>query len=317
MSKVGGGRNFGYGKRLDWAAKNALHDRYGSGHYSTRASHEARWQPFVQFLKAECQIKDARHIDQSVVMQYAQYLQTQVQSQHMKVAYAQNLLSTINIVLSTMRKDNLMQVSPSALVGNRTNVREHQPATLNTSTLNQPIKTLLIKGENNIACVAGLCRTLGLRFKEASMLNSQTALRQANRYQRINITEGTKGGRGKQVDRWVPVTPEAITALEKAAQVQGHCKNLIPTQSNYIQWRNHAYNQWTLATADSSIHGFHDLRAGYACDRYSTITNGAPPLLNRYRSVDKQLDKKARAIIAKELGHNRIDILVSYIGSAK
>ena len=35
MSKVGGGRNFGYGKRLDWAAKNALHDRYGSGHFST------------------------------------------------------------------------------------------------------------------------------------------------------------------------------------------------------------------------------------------------------------------------------------------
>ena len=88
MSKVGGGRNYGYGKQLRWAAKNALSDRYGMGHYSTRASHEARWTRFVDFLKAERGIKDARDIDKTTIDAYARHLDQEVQSEAMKVAYA-------------------------------------------------------------------------------------------------------------------------------------------------------------------------------------------------------------------------------------
>ena len=91
MSKVGGGRNYGYGKSLQWAGKNALKDRYGAGHYGTRASHESRWIPFVRFLKSECGIKDARDIKKEAITTYANHLDQQVQSQTMKVAYAQNL----------------------------------------------------------------------------------------------------------------------------------------------------------------------------------------------------------------------------------
>lgn len=31
MGKIGGRRNFGYGKQMAWAGKNALADRYGEG----------------------------------------------------------------------------------------------------------------------------------------------------------------------------------------------------------------------------------------------------------------------------------------------
>ena len=31
MDKVGGNRNYGYGKQLAWAGKNALADYYGEG----------------------------------------------------------------------------------------------------------------------------------------------------------------------------------------------------------------------------------------------------------------------------------------------
>ncbi len=37
VGNVGGNRNYGYGKQLAWAGKNALLDRYGQGHFSTRA----------------------------------------------------------------------------------------------------------------------------------------------------------------------------------------------------------------------------------------------------------------------------------------
>jgi hypothetical protein len=338
MSKVGGGRNFGYGKRLDWAAKNALHDRYGSGHYSTRASHEARWKTFVQFLKTECGIKDARHIDRAVIKHYAQYLQRQVQSQQLAVAYAQNLLSTVNVVLAIMRKDTQLSVSPSKAVGERSNVRTRVPETLAhrartdshphstdappfRAVQNSPLENIKNgldrKGERPLSLLVSLCRTFGLRFKEASLINAKTALRQAQRYHRINITEGTKGGRGKQVERWVPATSDDIALLKAAAKEQGSNQNLIPDKYNYIQWRNHAYSQWRLATKAFGIKGFHGLRAAYACERYRQITGADAPVIAGTRMVEKSLDHQARRIIAVALGHNRIDILVSYIGSAK
>ena len=61
MGKVGGERNFGYGKKMDWAGKNALADRYGDGHYATRAAHVERWGQFVSYAKTEG-IKDARAV---------------------------------------------------------------------------------------------------------------------------------------------------------------------------------------------------------------------------------------------------------------
>lgn len=50
MDKVGGKRNYGYGKQLIWATKNALSDHYGHGKFSTRASHAERWNQFVNLI---------------------------------------------------------------------------------------------------------------------------------------------------------------------------------------------------------------------------------------------------------------------------
>lgn len=318
MSKVGGGRNFGYGKKITWAAKNALNDRYGTGHFGTKASHEWRWKVFADFLKSECNIKDARDIKKDTVAKYGDYLRQQVSSKRMAVAYAQNLLSTVNIILSTMRKDTKLRISPSLFVGERSSVRSQSPSTIGHGELNQVFTILESKKEHPLSLVASLCRECGLRFKEASLLNAKTALRQAKKDGQINITEGTKGGRGKHADRWVPVTPQALKLLEAASTLQGRNKNLIPDQHNYIQWRDHAYSQWRLATAKTSIRGFHDLRAAYACERYRQITGRpAPVLTGNKRTADKIEDQNARRIIALSLGHGRPQVLQSYIGSAQ
>jgi len=70
MDKVGGKRNYGYGKQLAWAGKQALADYYGSGKFGTRATHEERGQQFVSFLKHEG-IKDPRHIRLQAIENYA------------------------------------------------------------------------------------------------------------------------------------------------------------------------------------------------------------------------------------------------------
>jgi hypothetical protein len=330
MSKVGG-RNYGYGKNIQWAAKNALKDRYGEGHFGTVAAHAQRWQRFVHFLKGDCNIKDAREITKKHIEQYGQHLKQQVSAGAMKVAYAQNLLSSVNVVLSVFRSDTKLTVSPFQLVGERTVVRSQPPVTLNqhprtdtsipttvqNSQFNQATHHLQAKGEQRVKMAASLCQAFGLRFKEASLLNISAALKQSRKYGRINITTGTKGGRGKHADRWVPVIESGIALLTRAHKVLGNQINLIPAQHNYIQWRNHAYSQWQLATAQTDIKGFHDLRAAYACERYQQITGSPAPVVTGKRNTTKIQDQHARSIIAQELGHNRTNVLVAYVGTAK
>lgn len=316
MDKVGGKRNYGYGKQLAWAGKNALADRYGEGHFSTRASHTERWHQFVSFLKGEG-IKDARQINQQTIEEYATYLKLLVDSDEMKVAYAQNLLSTVNIVIEAMRKDRTLSIKPAQWVGNRSNVRTTVPVTLERSRTDEPFQRLLLNGQERTLHIAQLTRTFGLRFKEASLLNAKQALRQAEQLGRINITRGTKGGRGNGVDRWVPVNQRQLALLKEAVQLQGKANNLMPPDSTYNQWRDHAYYHWRTVNKDTGIKGFHDMRAAYACERYLELTGFPAPVVAGTRQADKTLDTQARVILSQELGHNRLDVIAAYIGSSQ
>lgn len=316
MDKVGGNRNYGYGKQLAWAGKNALSDHYGHGKFSTRASHEQRWNQLVSYLKTEG-VKDARDITQQTIEGYAIHLKVLVDDQEMEVAYAQNLLSSVNVVMEAMRKDKALAIKPAQWVGNRSNVRTTVSVTLERSKTDKPFLRLFQNGQERTLNIAQLCRTFGLRFKEASLLDSKKALRQAERQGRINITEGTKGGRGKGVDRWIPVTQDQIALLKEATHLQGQHTSLVPEHNSFYQWRDHAYYCWRTVNKDTDIKGFHDLRAAYACERYLELTGFTAPVVTGKRQAPKNVDTQARVILSQELGHNRLDVVASYIGSSK
>ena len=152
---------------------------------------------------------------------------------------------------------------------------------------------------------------------DPSMLDANKALKQANRLNRINITEGTKGGRGKGQDRWVTINPRNLETLKQAKAIQSKDKNLIPNSKTYVQWRDHAYYQWRIATKDTEIKGFHDMRAAFACERYHEITRYHAPVVAEGRQAPKAIDTQARLILSQILGHNRTDVIASYIGSSK
>ena len=281
-----------------------------------RASHTERWHQFVSFLKSEG-IKDARQINQQTIEEYATYLKLLVDSDEIKVAYAQNLLSTVNVVMEAMRKDRTLSIKPAQWVGNRSNVRTTVPVTLERSRTDEPFQRLLLNGQERTLHIAQLTRTFGLRFKEASLLNAKQALKQAEQLGRINITQGTKGGRGKGVDRWVPVNQRQLALLKEAAQLQGKADNLMPPDNTYSQWRDHAYYHWRAVNTDTGIKGFHDMRAAYACERYLELTGFPAPVVTGTRLADKTLDTQARVLLSQQLGHNRLDVIAAYIGSSK
>jgi hypothetical protein len=313
--KVGGTRNYGYGKTLAWAGKNAVHDRYGDGHFATRAAHAARWTQFAAFAKRQG-IKDAKDVTAPLLKSYGSWLASQVQTQQIAVRYAQNLLSTVNVVLEAMRGNRSLRVSPSALVGRRIDIRQDAPKSLDSARVEAIIHQLNRNGERRIGLIAALARTLGLRFREASLLDTRQALREALRERRVNISEGTKGGRGKWVDRWVPVTSAGLSILQRAVVEQQSERNLIPQDQNFRQWRDHVYGVWRRQAIQFGLVGFHDLRAAYACERYQSLTGAPARVVTGELLEDREADRAAREIIAQELGHGRLEIMTAYIGSA-
>ena len=316
MGKIGGNRNYGYGKQIAWAGSNVLNDRYGHGHFSSKASHENRWKQFADYLKS-AGINDVRKVNLSVVEQYGRHLRALVAGEEMSIAYAQNLLSTVNVVMETMRKDKALAIKPAQWVGKRSHLRTTVPATLERSRTDETVRRLCDNGQVRIATVAELARSFGLRFREASLLNAKQAVKEAKRLGRINITQGTKGGRGNGSDRWIPVDENQYRLLSRAERLQDKGNNLIPPDNSYIQWRNHAYYEWGVANKDTDINGFHDMRAAYACERYQDITGFPASVVAGKRQAEKALDTQAKLILSQELGHNRLDVIAAYIGSSK
>ena len=316
MSKVGGHRNFGYGKQMAWAGKQALRARYGQGHHSTVASHAERWQQFVLWCQGEKDIRDARDIDRTDVIDYGRSLTERIARNDLSVSYGQNLVSSVNIVLETLRGDKDLHVRPAKMLGQRSRVRAEAPAGLQTKDVRQCADRLRQEGHPRVASMIEVARAFGLRRKEASMLNARLALGQAKKHGAINVTAGTKGGRGHRVDRWVPVSGSAMGCLVRAADAQGNTRNLIPADSSLRQWFDHAQRVWASVRGDYGLERIHDLRAAYACERYRRLTGSAAPVVAGRRLVSRETDRSARQTIAQELGHGRIEVVSAYVGIA-
>ncbi|MDH3413868.1 MAG: integrase domain-containing protein [Gammaproteobacteria bacterium] len=316
MSKTSGRRNFGYGKQMAWAGKQALRDQYGNGHYGTVTGHAERWRQFVSWCGDERDIRDARLIDKEVVQDYGKSLRDKVDT-GMSPAYAQNLLSSVNVVMQAMRSDRQIRVAPAALVGQRSRVRTDPPTGLNQRVVRQCADRLRQDGHEGVAATVEVARALGLRLREASLLNARVALGQVKKHGAVNITAGTKGGRGHRVDRWVPVSGAATGCLVRAANAQGRGRNLIPANLTWKQWNSHVHHVWASVRDDYDLKKIHDLRTAYACDRYKQLTGSVAPVIAGKRIADRRTDHEARQTLAQELGHERIDVGTSYIGGAR
>ncbi len=112
----------------------------------------------------------------------------------MAVSYGQNLLSSVNAVLETMPGDSALRVSPSELVGERSSLRQEAPVGMERERLQQAVSELCERGEERIAAVGELARELGLRFREAFLLDARAALELAAEKGAVNITIGLVEG---------------------------------------------------------------------------------------------------------------------------
>jgi integrase len=120
-----------------------------------------------------------------------------------------------------------------------------------------------------------------------------------------------KGGRA----RMIPITTQAQRDVLNRAHTLVGKGSLIPPNLRYIQQR-HVYDRQCKVAGLRRMHG---LRHAYAQARYEVLTGWkAPaaggPTVRMLTPQQRMVDRQARQIISRELGHERISITARYLG---
>ena len=148
----------------------------------------------------------------------------------------------------------------------------------------------------------------GLRREESIKFNPSFAMQG----DRIRLKSSwTKGGRA----RTVPIRNDEQRQLLEDVKDLAKGGSLIPAQLNYVQ-QLHRYERQLRNVGMSKLHG---LRHAYAQQRYLELTGWKAPVAggpasDSLTTDQRTLDKKARAVISQELGHNREAISAVYLG---
>lgn len=318
------GRNFGYGRQLSYAGPQALKDMFGGGHYGTVKAHCDRWQAFVRWCRSEQGpgINDARQIDRKVLTDYAAYLRDAVECGSLAISTAQNRLSSVNRTMAALRGDQCVKLpSPSKALGmQRTGVRQSAPQGQDREQVKQIVDALCRDHQQRAAAIVLLARATGMRLREAILADLPRLSREAQYIGKINIQDGTKGGRaGASAPRWVGVDDYVREALRFASQVSpAGSRNLISPSENYLDILQKIVRPARCILQAYNLKGLHELRAAYACERYVKITGHSAPVNGGLRPMTNlQLDHLARKQISLELGHGRIDVVAAYIGGVR
>ncbi|AKS06970.1 integrase domain-containing protein [Pseudomonas trivialis] len=315
------GRNFGYGRQLSYAGPQALKDMFGGGHYGTVKAHSDRWLAFVRWCRSEDGpgFNDARQIDWRTLLDYAGHLRHQVEQGAISIATAQNRLSSVNRTMAALRGDQYVKVpSPSKTLEMRRNsVRRSVPQGQDREHVKRIVDVLCEHQMPRAAAMAQLARATGMRLREAILADLPRLRREAEHYDKINIQDGTKGGRsGATAPRWIRVDDHIREALRYAEQVSPDgSRNLLAPNESYLDFQPSVIRPARNILHTHNLKGFHELRAAYACERYEQITHHLAPINGgRGRRLDPRLDREARLQISYELGHGRIDVVSAYIG---
>ena len=315
------GRNFGYGRQLSYAGPQALCDLFGGGHYGTVKAHSDRWQAFVRWCRSENGpgFNDARQIDRQTLLDYSRYLRQQVEQRAIGITTAQNRLSSVNRTMAALRGDQSVKVpSPSKALGmQRVSVRRSVPQGQDHEQVKRIVDELCGHQQPRAAAIAQLARATGMRLREAILADLPRLKREAKQLGRINIQDGTKGGRsGATAPRWIAVDDHIREALRYAEEVSPDgSRNLLAPNEIYLDLQQEIVRPARDILHTHNLKGFHELRAAYACERYEQITRHPAPINGGLCfQFDPHLDQQARKLISYELGHGRIDVVSAYIG---
>jgi site-specific recombinase XerC len=146
-----------------------------------------------------------------------------------------------------------------------------------------------------------LARELGLRFKEAALF------RPVRDWQgdRVWLKRGTKGGRPRYL--WLHNSRQAAVLEQARTLARGDAGLIPPEYRTYEEWRQYVYRTLRAAGVGRATDvTFHDLRRTYLVERMKHLV-----------TVKQAVPLQAAALVAREAGHSRLEILDWYIANSE
>jgi len=118
----------------------------------------------------------------------------------------------------------------------RSGVRQSVPQGQDREHIQRIVEALCSCPRIRAAAIVQLARATGMRLREAIVADLPRLGREAESLGKINIQDGTKGGRiGASAHRWIDVDDHIRGALEFAKQVSpAGSRNLIAPNENYL-----------------------------------------------------------------------------------
>lgn len=250
------------------------------------------------------------------------HLRQQVELGELAIATSQNRLSSVNRTMAALRGDRYVKLlSPSKTLGvQRSTTRTTVPQGQDREQIKRIVDALCEHQLARAAAIAQLACATGMRLREAILAEVPRLKREAVQYGKINIQDGTKGGRsGASAPRWIRANDQICEALRYAEQVSPEgSRSLLSPNERYLDFQRRVIRPARNILHKHNLKGFHELRAAYACERYQQITQHLAPINGgSCYLVDSELDKETRAQISYELGHGRIEIVSAYIGGRR
>src|SRR3546814_6006445 len=118
--------------------------------------------------------------------------------------------------MAALRVDQCVKVpSPSKALGmQRTGIRIVAPQGQDHEHVKRIVEVLCGHKQPRAAAITQLARATGMRLREAILADLPRLKREAEQLGRINIQDGTKGGRsGASAPRWIMVSDQICRAL--------------------------------------------------------------------------------------------------------
>lgn len=278
------------------------------GRYAWCAASVTRWKKFCGFCES-VGVKSSADIDYEIVSLYA------ASTSNYSISTRHNYISVINVVMSLL-KSHWEPVSPRKLIGEKRSIVKNDENLIDHALVNTITIHLTEASHPLLASVVNLAFYFGLRRREAALLELKNALNEAERYGWIDIVRGTKGGRGRCVQRRVPVDEHQLSILRAISESLSGRRCLVPEGQTYKKFSDYISSKLLPALKKNGVQRLHDLRAAYACNRYQDVSGSVAPRnqVDRLLLASSSADTNARAVITGELGHGRIEIVSSYVG---
>lgn len=279
------------------------------GRYGWCATTKMRWGRFCKFCTS-INVVSVSQISHDTLKNYSDAC-----CKKLAVTTAQNYISSVNSVLKLLNP-SWVSCSPKNLVGRSRSFVRSAFLSFEMENINSAVLDLECVGRIDLALLVQLSSIFGLRRREAALFDIPNALQEARKSGAIDVQRGTKGGRGRSVERWVPCDDVGVDLLERTKRHIGGNRCMVPEGESLKNFYDRISTVCLPVLKRHGIEKFHELRVFYACRRYMEITGFVAPC-NRVSVnliVSHEADEAARKIISVELGHSRVQIVGSYIG---